>query len=118
MSEEFGEEFAGPESSQKVFKLQCFREGRVIKDREKCKLLDECRSPKVVKKVVKYIVFVKATKSKSLEVVKTVCKIRDFCDFRVAWMPIRTHNGAKRTPSERHINFGRKFKILLDFGFP
>ena len=71
------------------------------------KLLDECKSPKVVKKGVKYTVFVKATNSKSLEVVKTGCKIQCFRDFRVTRMPTRIQNGAKRTPSERHINFAQ-----------
>ena len=118
MSEEFREEFAGPESSQKSYKIQCFREGRTIKVREQCKLLDECRSQEVLKKAVKCNVFVKATRSQSLEVVKTGCKIHGVCDFGVTWMPTRTHNGAKRTPSERHINFGRKSKSLVDFGFP
>ena len=61
MSEEFREEFVAPESSQKAFKLHGFREGQVIKVREKRKLLDDCRSPKVVKKAVKYHVSVKAT---------------------------------------------------------
>ena len=59
--------------SQKVVKkhkLPCFREDRDIKVREERKLLDDCRSPKVVKKLVKYSVFVKATNSKSLKVVK------------------------------------------------
>ena len=51
--------------SQKVVKNVCklpwFREDRDIKVCEKRKLLDDRRSPKVVKKVIKYIVFVKAT---------------------------------------------------------
>jgi len=118
LSEEFREEFAGPESSQKASKKQCFRQGRTIKVREKCKLLDECRSPKVLKKAVKCTVFVKATRSQSLEVVKTGRKIRGVCDFGVTWMRIQTHNGAKRTPNERHINFGRKSGILFDLGIP
>jgi len=115
LSEEFREEFAGPESSQKAYKLLCFREGRVIKVREKRKLLDDCRSPKVVKKAVKYIVCLKATNSKSLEVVKTGCKIQRFRDFRVTRMPTRIQNGAKRTPSERHINFARALDENLRF---
>ena len=49
MSEEFREEFAGPQSSKKANKLHCFREGRVIKVCEKRKLLDDSRNPKVVK---------------------------------------------------------------------
>ena len=49
----------GPETSKKAYKLHCVREGQVIKVREKRKLLDDCRSPKVVKKAIKYIVFVK-----------------------------------------------------------
>ena len=81
MSEEFREEFAEPESSEKACKLQCFREGRIIKDREQRELLDDCRSPQVIKKAVKYSVFVKATNSKSLEVVKTGRKIRCFVIF-------------------------------------
>ena len=61
MSEEFREEFAEPESSEKAFKLPWFREDRDIKVCETRKLLDDRRSPKVVKKAVKYTVFVKAT---------------------------------------------------------
>ena len=40
----------GPESNQKAYKLQCFREGWVLEVRGKHKLLDDSRSPKVVKK--------------------------------------------------------------------
>ena len=69
MSEEFREEFAGPESSQKAYNFWCFREGWVIEVRGKRKLLDDCRSPNVVKKVVKYSVFVKPANSKSLKLV-------------------------------------------------
>ena len=75
MSEEIREEFAEPESSKNVCKLLCVREGKVIKVREKRKLLDDCRSPKVAKKRLKYSLFVEATNSKSLEVVKTGCNI-------------------------------------------
>ena len=104
---------------QKVVKKHinypCFREGRVIKVREKRKLLDECRSPKVVKKAVKHNVFVKATNSKSLEVINTGRKIQGFRDFRVTRMPTRTQNGAKRTPSERHISFPQALDENLRF---
>jgi hypothetical protein len=40
----------GPESNQNTNKLQCFREGWVLEVRGKHKLLDDSRSPKVVKK--------------------------------------------------------------------
>ena len=48
----------GPESNQKAFKLRCFREGWILEVRGKRKLLDDSRSPKVVKRVAKYTVFV------------------------------------------------------------
>ena len=48
----------GPESSQKAYKLQCVRESWVLEVRGKRKLLDDSRSPKVVKKTLKYSVFV------------------------------------------------------------
>ena len=115
MSEEFREEFAEPESGEKACKLLWFREDRDIKVCETRKLLDDRRSPKVVKKAVKYTVFVKATSSKSLEVVKTGCKIQRFRDFRVTRMPTRIQNGAKRTPSERHIIFARALDENLRF---
>ena len=105
MSEEFREEFAGPESSQKAIKLKCVREGWVIEVREKRKLLDDCRSPRVVKKVIKHGVFVKATNSKGLQVVNKDRKIQRVRDFRATRMSTRTQNRAKRTPSERRINF-------------
>jgi len=89
-----------PESSKKASKLYCFREGRVIKVREKRKLLDDCRSPKVVKKVVKYSVFVKATNSKSLEVVKTGCKIKVFVIFESRGC----QHGSKMEPRGRQAN--------------
>ena len=41
----------GPESNQKAFKLECFREGWVLEVRGKHKLLDDSRNPKVVKKL-------------------------------------------------------------------
>ena len=103
----FERNLRGQKVVTKTRKLHCFREGRVIKVREKRKLLDDCRSSKVVKKAIKYTVFVKATNSKSLEVVNTGRKIQRFRDFRVTRMPTRIQNGAKRTPSERHINFAR-----------
>ena len=115
MSEEFREEFAEPESSEKALRLLWFREDRDIKVHEERKLLDDGRSPQVVKNVVKYNVFVKATNSKSLEVVKTCCKIQCIRDFRVTRMPTRIQNGAKRTPSERHINFARALDENLRF---
>ena len=97
MTEEYREEFAEPESSEKACKLQCAREDRDIKVREERKLLDDCRSPKIVKKVVKYSVFVKATNSKRLEVVKTGCKIKGFRDFRC-------QHGPKMEPRGRQAN--------------
>ena len=105
----------GAENNEKACKLQWFREDRDIKVCEKRKLLDDRKSPKVVEKIVKYTVFVKATNSKSLEVVKTDRKIQRFRDFRVTRMPTRIQNGAKRTPSERHINFARAFNENLNF---
>ena len=68
-----------------------------------------------MKKDVKYSVFVKATNSKSLVVVKTDRKIQRFRDFRVTRMPTRIQNGAKRTPSERHISFARALDENLRF---
>ena len=40
----------GPESNQKANKLYCFRESWVLEVRGKRKMLDDSRSPKVVKK--------------------------------------------------------------------
>ena len=47
----------GPESNQKVRKLQCVREGWVLEIHEKRKLLDNSSSPKVVKKVQNTTIF-------------------------------------------------------------
>ena len=66
---------AEPESIEKSCKLRWFREDRDIKLCETRKLLADRRSPKVVKKAVKYNVFVKGTNYISLEVVKIDCKI-------------------------------------------
>ena len=41
----------GPESNQKAYKLEGFREGWVLAVRGKHKLLDESRSPKVLKRL-------------------------------------------------------------------
>ena len=41
----------GPEINQKAYKLQCFREGWVLEVRGKHKLLDDSRSPKVLKRL-------------------------------------------------------------------
>ena len=51
-------EIHGPESNQKACKLICFRESWVLEVRGKRELLDDSRSPNVVKKVATYRVFV------------------------------------------------------------
>ena len=57
----FERNLRGQKVVKKHMKLQWFREDRDIKVCETRKLLDDRRSPKVVKKAVKYTVFVKAT---------------------------------------------------------
>jgi len=56
----------GPESNKKTWKLQCVRESWVLEVRGKRKLLDDSRSPLVVKKVVKHYVFVISLIAKGL----------------------------------------------------